>query len=430
MQRRWLVPVIFVIAVAVAAASALVAGRAHADTLARVEHMSPETRPYVKASLPAGYTEDEVAVETLVSSGGQFRTVLNIRRPADPKAASGVVIVEPWHPGDLWPVQSTTQAYLARSGVVSIVVASSPTVQKILQRADAKRYADVDIPEGTETEILTQTVYLLKNASIPGVKPKKVILAGYSNTAAVVRAYLAAAYPEGQLPNKRLYDGYLVGQTAVGTKPVAIRDVGVPVIEIEGESELIRTFARGGDAVGYRREDSALYRLYEVPGLSHLASRDDRQGDPIRWACVHRERSQYPHRETWSAIENLLVRWVADGKAAPHAARIETTEGGRRIVRDEFGNAKGGVRSPAIDVPTAAIIPVGENAPTDPKTARCDMVGWQTPLGPAQLASLYPDHAAYVKSFDASAAALVKDGWLLPEDADRLKAEARAAKVP
>jgi hypothetical protein len=35
-----------------------------------------------------------------------------------------------------------------------------------------------------------------------------------------------------------------------------------------------------------------------------------------------------------------------------------------------------------------------------------------------------------VKTFDASAAALVKDGWLLPEDAERLKAEARAAKVP
>jgi hypothetical protein len=429
-MRRWLVPAIFAIAVAVAAGAALVANRAHADTLARVEHMTPESRPYVKAPLPAGYTEDEVAVETLVSSGGQFRTVLDIRRPADPKAASGVVIVEPWHPGDLWPVQSTAQAYLARSGIVSIVVATSPTVQKILQRADPKRYADVDIAEGTETEILTQTVYLLKNGSIPGVKARKVILAGYSNTAAVVRAYLAAAYPEGQLPNKRLYDGYLVGQTAVGTKPVAIRDVGVPVIEIEGESELIRTFARGGDAVGYRRDDSATYRLYEVPGLSHLASRDEGQGDPIRWRCVHPERSQYPHRETWSAIVNLLVRWVADGKAAPHAPRIETTDGGRTIQRDAFGNAKGGVRSTVLEAPVAAIMPVGENAPADPKAARCDMVGWQTPLSPAQLAGLYADHAAYAKKVDASAAALVQAGWLLPEDAERLRAEAKAARVP
>ena len=425
-MRRWLVPAIFVLAIA----AALVAERAHADTLARVERMTPESRPYVKASLPAGYTEDEVAVETLVSSGGQFRTVLNIRRPADPKKASGVVIVEPWHPGDLWPVQSTAQAYLARSGIVSIVVATSPTVQKILQRADARRYADVDIPEGTETEILTQTVYLLKNGSIPGVKAKKVILAGYSNTAAVVRAYLDAAYPAGQFANKRLYDGYLVGQTAVGTKPTAIRDIGVPVIEIEGESELIRTFARGGEAVGYRREDGPNYRLYEVPGLSHLASRDEGQGDPIRWRCVHPERSQYPHRATWSAILNLLVRWVADGTPAPHAPRIETADGGRAIVRDAFGNARGGVRSPVVDAPTAAIMPVGENAPDDPTTARCDMVGWQTPLSAAQLATLYGDHAGYVKTVDASATALVKDGWLLPEDAEALKAQARAAKVP
>lgn len=421
MRWRWLVLVVVGLFAATGAA---------ADTLARVEHMPTDSRPYVRAPLPAGYTEDEIAVETLVSSGGQFRTIVNIRMPGDPKKASGVVVVEPWHPGDLWPVQATTSAYLARSGVVSVVVATSPTVEKILQRADAKRYADVDIPEGTETEILTQTVYLLKNGSIPGVKAKKVILAGYSNTAAVVRAYLDAAFPAGRLPNKRLYDGYLVGQTAVGTKPTAIRDIAVPVIEIEGESELIRTFARGGEAVGYRREDGPNYRLYEVPGLSHLASRDEGQGDPIRWRCVHPERSQYPHRETWSAILNLLVRWVADGKPAPHAPRIETADGGRTIVRDAFGSAKGGVRSTVLEAPTAAIMPVGHNAPSDPKTARCDMVGWQTPISAAQLSSLYPDHAAYVKKVDASAAALVKDGWLLPEDAEALKVQARAAKVP
>lgn len=405
------------------------AGGAGADTATRVEAM-PVGQAYAKAPLPAGYVEQELILETFISSGGAFRTLANVRRPADPKRASGVVLVEPWHPGDLWPVQSTTQAYLARSGITTVVVATSPTVQKILKRADAQRYGDLDIPEGTETEILTQTEYLLKNGSIPGVKPKKVILAGYSNTAAVVRAYLAAAYPEAQLPNKRLYDGYLVGQTAVGTKPVAIRDVGVPVIEIEGESELIRTFARGGQAVGYRREDSATYRLYEVPGLSHLASRDEGRGDPIRWACAHPQRSQYPHRETWSAILNLLVRWVADGRSAPHASRIETTDAGRTIVRDAFGNARGGVRATVLEAPTAAIMPVGENAPADPKAARCDMVGWQAPLSAAQLTTLYGDHDGYVKKVDASAASLVKDGWLLSEDAERLKAEARTAKVP
>jgi hypothetical protein len=421
MRWRWLAAVVAVVFAATGAA---------ADTLARVEPMTPESRPYVRAPLPVGYTEDEVAVETFVSSGGQFRTIVDIRRPADPRHASGVVVVEPWHPGDLWPVQATTSAYVARSGIVSIVVATSPAVEKILKRADPKRYAEVDIPEGSETEILTQTVYLLKNGSIPGVKATKVILAGYSNTAAVVRAYLAAAYPPGQPPNKRLYDGYLVGQTAVGTKPVAIRDIGVPVIEMEGESELIRTFARGGDSVGYRREDGALYRLYEVPGLSHLASRDEGEGDPIRWRCAHPERSQYPHRETWSAVLNLLVRWVADGKPAPHAARIETADGGRTLVRDAYGNAQGGVRSVVLEAPTAVIMPVGENAPTDPKTGRCDMVGWQTPLTPAQLSALYPDHAAYVKKVDASATRLVQSGWLLPEDAERLKADAKVAKVP
>jgi hypothetical protein len=396
---------------------------------ARALPATPESHPYVRAPLPRGYVEQEFLVTADEGATPLYRTVVNVRRPADKARTADLTVVEPWHPGDLWPVQATTSAYLARSGIVSVVVAASPVVvEKILKTADPKRYGALQLPDNpaAEAEILANVAHMLKAGSFPPVKPRKLILAGYSNTAAVVRGYITGRHH----PGEGLYDGYLVGQTAVGTRPAALPDIDVPVVEIEGESELIRTFERGGEAVGYRRADGPDYRLYEVPGLSHLASRVEGQGDPIRWRCANPLRSQYPHRETWSALLALLVRWVDEGRPAPHAPRIETADNGRTIVRDAYGNARGGVRSSVLDVPTASITPVGANAPGDPPTARCDMVGWQTPLPHAELVRLYGDHAAYIRKVDLSLAGLVGGGWLLQPDANRIAARARAEKVP
>src|SRR5262249_43414649 len=71
-MRWWLAAVV----------AALAATQARADTLARIEAM-PAGPAYAKAPLPAGYVEQELVVETFISSGGEFRTLANVRRPAD-----------------------------------------------------------------------------------------------------------------------------------------------------------------------------------------------------------------------------------------------------------------------------------------------------------------------------------------------------------
>ncbi len=51
-----------------------------------------------------------------------------------------------------------------------------------------------------------------------------------------------------------------------------------------------------------------------------------------------------------------LTRWIRDGIAPPRAARIAIDNVGTpqaRVVRDQYGNAVGGVRTPYLDVPTA-----------------------------------------------------------------------------
>ena len=48
----------------------------------------------------------------------------------------------------------------------------------------------------------------------------------------------------------------------------------MPVVELQGERELLVTVAVYG-SLGYRRRDSSTYRLYEVAGMSHVNNEPD-----------------------------------------------------------------------------------------------------------------------------------------------------------
>jgi hypothetical protein len=85
------------------------------------------------------------------------------------------------------------------------------------------------------------------------------------------------------------------------------------------------------------------------------------------------------------------------------------------VVRDGHGNARGGIRLPHLDVPTAQYGPVGT-------PEFCALRGFVKPFAPEQLAALYPTRDEYFERFDAAARAAVEAGFLLAPDA----AEARA----
>ena len=122
----------------------------------------------------------------------------------------------------------------------------------------------------------------------------------------------------------------------------------------------------------FRREDSDApndrYRLYEVAGGAHA----DGAFYPFQPSVADAEESWQsririlrPGRSTTSASRRCccmktpintyvidaafanLTRWVRDGVAPPKATRIAVENGGTpqaRVVRDQFGNAIGGVR--------------------------------------------------------------------------------------
>ena len=128
-----------------------------------------------------------------------------------------------------------------------------------------------------------------------------------------------------------------------------------------------------------------------------------------------------PHHYVAAAAYAALARWVTDGTPPRHAPRLRVDRAAGHVVRDAHGNALGGVRTPQVDVPVATLSGTG--------AGDCALYGTTTPFDAATSAALYPSHSAFVDAWDAATDRSASAGFLLPADADHLKAVARASTV-
>jgi hypothetical protein len=152
--------------------------------------------------------------------------------------------------------------------------------------------------------------------------------------------------------------------------------------------------------------------------------------------------SQFPLEAYMSVALNHLIQWVDKGTMPPHAERVimdmYTGNDGSLMMLDEVGNAKGGIRNPYVDVPTAKIIAgnVGvaadEGAPAPGQLPRmgpgllCSLTAYLEPLSAAQMKARYGTPAKYVQQFEAKLNEAEKAGWSLPVYHDLILADAKA----
>jgi hypothetical protein len=101
-------------------------------------------------------------------------------------------------------------------------------------------------------------------------------------------------------------------------------------------------------------------------------------------------------------------------------------------VKDQYGNAKGGIRMAEVEVPdrTYSVMNIGASGSTLRETGLCLMSGYDTPFSAATLKKLYPTHNDYVTKYTAAAKKLLNAGFLLQADYDEAIAAAQAAQVP
>ena len=409
------------------------------------------SNPYAGTTPPAGEMEEEFFVSCTVS-GGAYKTLIHVTLPTDPAKQSGIVMAEPWHRGDFWTIYDKARKYITRAGHVSVVIVADPYIlDSFMKKANPARYAGLTLPgDGasktqtpanleTEMQVLGQVGAFIKKGGIPGVKARKVLLGGMSQTGGITRSYIQFEHDTPGV--KSVYDGYFPQQA--GRDPVM--DLDVPVVEIEGEREIVGAFEGGGDHLRYRRPDGANYRLYEAPGSPHIGTRMATQIsgpqptnriEPGVPECVGHTWTDYPTDMLFAAALDNLVQWVDKGIAPPMVPRMDTSPDGSIINRDQFGNALGGFRVTYLDVPVATFhatwghYVTTSTGPSDAMAQKCDQIGWTNPLPAETLKRLYPTHADYVAKVDRSIADLESRRMLLPEDGVALHDEAVKSKFP
>ena len=119
-----------------------------------------------------------------------------------------------------------------------------------------------------------------------------------------------------------------------------------------------------------------------------------------------------------------LDRWARGGAPPPPAPRLQTTDEG--FVLDDNGNARGGVRTPAVEAPVATL----SGRPWPGASIACRLFGSTVALPDARLRELYADRDAYLAAYARAADAAIGAGFVLAEDRDALLAEAEPGLVP
>src|SRR3954471_20246280 len=271
---------------------------------------------------------------------------------------------------------------------------------------------------------------------------------GYSQTGSMMITYINAIAPRiVKSDGAPIYDGYLVtvagGVRFIGSYPLnqcapvppagdprrSLANAGVPVIQMMSQSDYLA-------GIDSRRPDSSrypdLYRHYEMAGAAH-ATPDEllysaqptdiiAAGQPVPpMSCDQGPRSRFPNRIFVDAALQNIDLWSRYWIPAPPGQDILVENG--QPVLDQFGNVRGGLRSPYLDVPTSTWFASQTGA------SFCGIAGYEAPFSQAQLDALYPTHGAYVIRVTQDALRLAAQRYLTLPDALRIIREAAQSDV-
>ena len=410
-----------------------------------------------------------------------YRTRFVVVRPSDPKTCSGTVVVE-WlnvsGGGDGSPDWAFMHRHILRTRSV-FVAASAQRVGiegggilgdmgTALKQVAPERYETLQHPGDTFSfDMYTQIGEALHSdpSLLGGIEPTCVIAVGESQSAVFLVTYinkvdaLAQVYDAFLVHGRGSRGASLTGDMGIRRDPDIdptdlaaatarfrqeaadpIPDARVPVITVQSETDVVGMYGFGA-----RCDDGANTRLWEIAGAAHfdtwgmIAAHDDdgtvsverlaELGGPTDQPLGMQ--SEEPincgpqqHYVLMAALAHL-DRWARDGAPAPHAPLLATTGGGDTLAleRDEHGNAKGGLRSPWVDVPTAVLTGIGATG-----GGFTFLFGVTRPFDAAKLAALYPGGVDdYMAKFERAAESARAGGYVLDEDVAEIIGVARAS---
>ncbi len=364
------------------------------------------------------------------ADGRPYTTRVVVRKPADDRKFSGLVLAESMHSSGAAHAFEFTAAYVMSSGHAAVEILTTSPDQ--FKEFNAARYASLAIADGQANDIIAQVGALLKSAQTPLARPaRKIVLSGSSMSSGTLINYLPAHKVYRTPDMQRIYDGFM--PTSAGA---TIMEVDVPLIELPTMLELETNVPWRQDS----DEPGKQFRLYEIAAAGHVDSRDNVRFEPN--PCTH-ELSTIPLQAYMSVALYHLFRWIDQGIPAPHADRVlldrDTSNDGSMMALDDHGNPRGGIRNPYVDVPTAKYAALNTAVePLIPSPSRyiaanglqgarlmCRLSAYQVPFSKAELKKLYGTPHAYLHKVEQRLDELEKQGWSLPLYRDWVLADAK-----
>src|ERR1700742_795395 len=421
---------------------------------------------------PVGELGPDGRWDVTPSGAADYTTRIVVLTPADRSQFNGTVLVEWLNVSggiDAPAVWMMAHREMVRAGYAYVAVSAQRVgveggmnlmgVDMSLKSQDPKRYAALRHPgDAFSYDIFTQAGRIIRDGQRNGVlrelQAEHVVALGESQSALFLTTYINAVDPLAQG-----YDGFLV-HSRFGTaapldggsifealesnssQAVAFRpDLRVPLVTVITETDLF-----GGRRQGYysaRQPDNQRLRVWEIAGTAH-ADNYTIQVAPIdsgsaaladvvaAYAPTNMLMGQQlehcinfapQHHYVLQAALSHLNNWVSTNQPPPSGATIELD--GEQPVLDEHGLARGGVRTPWVDVPIARTSGVGGEEST-----MSSIFGSGELFDAATVQRLYPGGLAdYLKRFTAALDDAIQSGFLLAADRDEIL-ELAAATFP
>ena len=256
-----------------------------------------------------------------------------------------------------------------------------------------------------------------------GLDVRRVIATGASQSGGRLTTYYNAVHPLAQV-----FDGFLPSISGGGGTPVNTKQPAPPAEGGGRQGALYRDdlatplflVNSEGEARGYhanRRADDDTFRFWEVAGTPHDSRNapGEAEGGPGR---ILNPLSYLPFQAM--ALQHL-VAWIADGTPPPVFAGMDKTidDGRAHLVRDEFGNATGDLRHPALEAPTAEYHGANSQAAGFGR-----LFGWALPHDPANVRERFGSEDAYLAAYTTAVDSLIDRHAIRSIDRDALIAVA------
>lgn len=415
------------------------------------------------------YTGEEYA--QIKYENQPYKNRILVRKPQTDKF-SGRVFIDIYNASngyDIEDVWRRAYQYYLEEGHIYIGITSKPINVLSLKNFDYQRYESLNwasperhpqpstispsmsIPgteEGLFWDMLTQLAYYIKNDQVDFLadyQVNEIYLTGQSQSGIYLNTYL---YYFNEIADE-IFDGYLnvvgagvmrdLNQYDNPDRLFSSKEQKLPnnlekpfiLLSSEGDINLFGDMINRDNIIQALQETDEPIRHYELASSPHTDPASPLIPDNKEIVKTKNPAKLLDGEYDYTvnniqlayyvnACLEMLHQWSQHNKEAPKNLLIERDKTGK-VVTDKYGNGKGGLRNPYVEVPIATYHANALESTQKPDEISTNVNGSMEYFTKDELKELYDSQEDYLTKFKSVVEKQVNNGWLLASDAKRME---------